>query len=280
MIKPIKFCAFLSLTLLTCSCSLFSDESRTGVSSSLVDYLYPNGEIPSIQQETAPHLKLPLTVGLAFVPGRRSSTDMLPAAKQTELLDQVKKKFTDLNYVKNIVVIPETYMRTARGFDGVDQIARLYNLDVIALVSYDQVATSSGRKSSFLYWTIVGSYVVKGSKNQATTFVDTAVFDVSSRKLLLRAPGISETQNNSTLVELHEGNREAREDGFEQAFDNMSTNLTIELENFKERIKQDNSVIVSHRNGAGGGGAIHWSMLLMMFGLTLGKLISNHRRNK
>ncbi|MEQ1704159.1 MAG: Ig-like domain repeat protein, partial [Ilumatobacteraceae bacterium] len=55
-----------------------------------------------------------------------------------------------------------------------------YGLDVIALVSYDQVAHSAETTSSFLYWTIVGAYVVKGNKNDVQTFVDTAVFPTFS----------------------------------------------------------------------------------------------------
>lgn len=274
MIKSFSIIAIFSLSLLICSCSLFNDESRTGVSSSLVDYLYPAGEIPSVQQDTTPHLKLPLTVGLAFVPGQYRAANMLPEAKKIQLLTQVKQKFSDLNYVRDIVVIPDTYMRSSKGFAGIDQIARLYNLDVIALVSYDQVAISSGRKSSLLYWTIVGSYVVKGSKNQATTFVDTAVFDVNSRKMLFRAPGVSETQNNATLVEIHEVNRETREEGFELAMADMSINLARELETFKERVKVDNSVTITHRDQSGGGGATPWLLLVILYGLTLAKFIA------
>ncbi|WP_339897435.1 rhombotarget lipoprotein [uncultured Gilvimarinus sp.] len=274
MIKSLSIIAIFSLSLLICSCSFFNDESRTGVSSSLVDYLYPAGEIPSVQQDTTPHLKLPLTVGLAFVPGQYRAANMLPEAKKIQLLTQVKQKFSDLNYVRDIVVIPDTYMRSSKGFAGIDQIARLYNLDVIALVSYDQVAISSGRKSSLLYWTIVGSYVVKGSKNQATTFVDTAVFDVNSRKMLFRAPGVSETQNNATLVEIHEVNRETREEGFELAMADMSINLARELETFKERVKVDNSVTITHRDQSGGGGAMPWLLLVILYGLTLAKFIA------
>ncbi|MFT5721469.1 MAG: rhombotail lipoprotein [Motiliproteus sp.] len=80
-------------------------------------------------------------------------------------------------------------MRSSKGFEGVSQIARLYGLDIVALVSYDQVAVTSDTKSSILYWTIVGAYFIKGNKNQATTFVDTAVFDVNSRKCFFVHPG-------------------------------------------------------------------------------------------
>ena len=95
-------------------------------------------------------------------------------------------------------MIPEAYLRTGRGFPtALEQTARLYDLDVMALVSYDQVAHSAEGRPSFLCWTIVGAYVVKGNENDVHTFVDTAVFDVPTRKLLFRAPGVSETPSNS-----------------------------------------------------------------------------------
>ncbi len=170
--------------LLTSCATYFGHEGRRGVSSSLVDYLYPDGQVPPKHEETIPHLRLPLTVGLAFVPPPKNTPFSLPEAKKTQLLEEVKQNFVGLDYVKEIVIVPETYMRSSKGFEGVGQVARLYGLDIVALVSYDQVAVTSEMKSSILYWTIVGAYFIKGNQNQATTFVDTAVFDVNSRKML------------------------------------------------------------------------------------------------
>ncbi len=194
---------------------------------------------------------------------------MLPEAKKTQLLEAVKQKFAGLDYVKEIIIVPETYMRSSKGFEGVGQIARLYSLDIVALVSYDQVAVTSETKSSILYWTIVGAYFIKGNQNQATTFVDTAVFDVNSRKMLFRAPGVSDTQQTSTLVEVDQVNREAREKGFELAMMDMSNNLAAELDRFKEKIKEDKSVQITHREGYGGGGGIQWPLLLTVIGFAV-----------
>jgi len=272
MLKKIACLLLVTLTISACS-SYFGSDGRRGVSSSLVDYLYPEGKIPPNYEETIPHLRLPLTVGLAFVPMQKGRSMMLPEAKKNQLLEGVKQKFSDLDYVQEIVVVPETYMRSSKGFDGVGQIARLYGLDVIALVSYDQVAHTAETKSSLLYWTIVGAYFIKGNENQATTFVDTAVFDVSSRKLLFRAPGVSDVEQSSTLLEVNQVNREVRSEGFAVAMENMSQNLALELNRFEERIKQDKSVQVSHREGYGGGGAIQWPLLLMFLVLVTRKVI-------
>lgn len=252
-----------SLSLISCS-TFFGPESRRGVSSSLVDYLYPDGQIPPKFNESVPHLQLPISVGLAFVPATRTYMQSLSEVQKIKLLEQVKQRFSNLEYVKDIIIVPETYMKSGKGFEGVGQIARLYGLDVVALVSYDQVATTADTRSSILYWTIVGAYFIEGSNNQATTFVDTAVFDIKSQKMLFRAAGVSDIQQNSTLVEVEKTNRDTRERGFELAMQNMSDNLALELDRFRERIKQDKSVQISHRQGYGGGGAVTWPLILIL----------------
>jgi len=254
----------MTASLLTSCATFIGKDIRRGSSSSLVDYLYPDGKVPPKHQQSIPHLQLPLTVGLAFVPSRNSYTSVLPEARKSQLLENVKQKFAGLDYVKDIVVVPETYMRSSKGFDGVGQIARLYGLDIVALVSYDQVSVTAEKKSSLLYWTIAGAYVIKGNQNKATTFVDTAVFDVNSRKMLFRAPGVSEIKKSSTLIEVRRTDREIRDLGFEVAIKDMSNNLSVELGRFKERIKVDKNVQVSYKQGYSGSGSVQLSFLLIV----------------
>lgn len=267
-----KRLALLSCALLLTACAgLFGSTGRQGVSSSLVDYLYPQGEVPPPQGGVIPHLQLPLAVGLAFVPSQSPDTQVLSEAQRMKLLNDVKKSFDGRDFIREIAVIPDAYLRSGRGFDALEQTARLYGLDVMALVSYDQVAHSSERASSFLYWTIVGAYIVKGNKNDVQTFVDTAVFDVATRKLLFRAPGVNEVKSSSTLVDVERDVRAAQQKGFEFAMADMTVNLDKELSTFKERIKSDGSVRVTRVGGAsdGGGGAADTNILLLLTGLLL-----------
>jgi rhombotail lipoprotein len=231
---------------------------RQGVSSSLVDFLYPRGEVPPEQDKVIPNLAVPLRVGLAFVPSRDPMTPGLSEAAKSELLGKVKSAFADREFIREITIIPDTYLRSRQGFETVDQVARLYGLDVIALVSYDQVVHAEDTRASILYWTIVGAYFIKGSKNDVQTFVDAAIFDVKTRKLLFRAPGIDRIEARTTLVESPEEIRKARERGFANAMADMTANLGRELEAFRARIKTDQSVTVTQRSGAsrGGGGAL------------------------
>ena len=63
---------FCSIAVFIAGCTTmwqdYSGTSRGGVSSSLVDYLYPDGEEPPPYSEAVPQLNIPLRVGLAFVP--------------------------------------------------------------------------------------------------------------------------------------------------------------------------------------------------------------------
>ena len=261
--------AGVCICLTSCTASwqqLIGNNVRQGVSSSLVDFLYPDGQIPPDQDQRVPSLELPVRVGLAFVPSRQDDGVILAEAQKNDLLNKVKQSFADREFIRDIVVIPETYLRSGRGFQTVEQVARLYSLDVIALVSYDQVAHLEDTKSSILYWTIVGAYFVKGSKNDVQTFVDTAVFDVGTRKLLFRAAGVDHGQGTATLVNSAEMSRETRQQSFARALSQMTGNLAVELDQFRERIKQDKSVQITHSKGYGGGGALD-GVLLALLGL-------------
>lgn len=254
-----------ALLLVGCTALWEGGGQRQGVSSSLVDYLYPKGQVPPPPDETVPHLQLPLTVGLAFVPSRGSSSQVLNEATRTELLNKVRAEFAGRDFIRDIVVIPDVYMRSGNGFAALEQTARLYGISVMALVSYDQVAYSDERAAAFLYWTIVGAYTIKANRNEVQTFVDTAVFDIPTRKLLFRAPGINKQQSNSTLIEADRDIRQAQQAGFAGAMADMTVNLDRELASFKERIKEDRSVKVTRAGGGGGASMdLAWLALLLL----------------
>ena len=238
--------------------------ARDGASSSLVDYLYPKGEQPPEQTPAIPRLQLPLRVGIAFVP-TRYGTSTIPEATRTELFDGVRAAFIDREYIEHIEVIPDTYLRSANGFDGMQQVARLYGVDVMALVSYDLVSVSEDRKSSFLYWTIVGAYIIKGTENEVNTFVDTAVFDVATRRLLFRAPGTSQLQVRSTAIESPEALRTGRAASFTTAVEEMTDNLVVELDSFEARLEGDPGIAeIAWRDGSSGGGSTGLTMLSIL----------------
>ena len=71
---------------------------------------------------------------------------------------------------------------------------------VVALISYDQMQYADATGWSLLYWTLVGAYTVQADRYDVLTAVETAVFDVRSRQLLMRAAGTSNVKGRATLV--------------------------------------------------------------------------------
>jgi rhombotail lipoprotein len=280
-VLDMKFGSRLPLTIMSivavsgCSSLMsgYGNDTRRGVSSSLVDYLYPNGEQPPKPEESIPQLRIPLRVGLAFVPVR-SGADApgLSEADKNALLEKVRAAFIDQDFISDIVVIPDTYLRGGSGFQGLEQVSRLYQVPVMALVSYDQVASSSETNASFLYWTIVGAYTIEGTKNEVRTFVDTAIFDIQSKRLLFRAPGIHVASGKSTLATVSDEILAARRNSFSLAMDDMNTNLLAELDRFKVRVTEDPGVAqVVRADGSGGGGMPSPALLLLLGGLLLSR---------
>jgi rhombotail lipoprotein len=89
--------------------------------------------------------------------------------------------------------------------------------------------------------------------------VDTAVFDIPSRTLLFRAPGMHRSKGHSTYVGLEDALQKDQRNGVVLATDAMVVNLKSELGLFQERIKkQPETVRVVNRPGYTGGGAGGW----------------------
>ncbi|MFL5579416.1 MAG: rhombotarget lipoprotein [Gemmatimonadaceae bacterium] len=236
--------AALLLVLSTAGCAA----GATRHASSVVDYLYPEQDAagrahaPAADDPGAvPELRLPLRVGIAFVPTNQEDAYRgrvsLPGTDRAALLESVARHFRQQRFVKAIEIVPTSYLAPRGGFANLDQVGRMFDLDVVALVSFDQVQFTDTRRSAITYLTIVGAYVVNGEKNDTRTILDAAVFDLRSRKLLFRAPGASHVKGSAAPVNLSERRRQDSEEGFRIAARELIANLERELERFKARAK-------------------------------------------
>jgi rhombotail lipoprotein len=255
-------CAALDRLMCTPNCG-----SQTRASSSLVDFLYPNGAEPPATN-TIPELRAPLRVGLAFLP-EEGHTRTLSAAHQQELLERMRARFQDRKFVQEIVIIPEYYLTSAPGFAGLEGVQRLYNVDLMALVSYDQITHLDDNRLSLGYLTIVGAYVLRGSRHDTTTLIDLAVVDPVTRSLVLRAGGTDTRHANTTLVEQQVEARDAAAASFDAAANQLLVHFDQALTQFEADVRAGKAnVRVTRREGAarstGGGGSLDW---LAMVGL-------------
>jgi rhombotail lipoprotein len=273
--KPLS-ATVLALNLSGCGLlqhALCDPHCRSGSSSSstLVEFLYPNKSEPPAH-DTVPELHLPLRVGLAFLPSHGEAA--LDAAHQADLLEKIRQRFKTRGFVSEIVIIPDYYLAGRRGFEGLQGVQRLYNVDVMALVSYDQQFHEENTQWSIGYLTIVGAFVLNGDRHDLSTLVDLAVVDPTSHSLVLRAGGTDVRHGSSTLLNEDRDSQDAAIKSFSAATDQMVNRFDVELARFEGEVRagkanvrivnKSNSATGGSAQGHGGGGTLGWSWVALL----------------
>jgi rhombotail lipoprotein len=262
-IRNAAVCLFALVVLSGCAafdsmtCGRCRSEARS--SSSLVGFLYPNG-VGFARENSIPELRLPVRVGLAFIPTSDGlGTAGLEAARREEILERIRERFADRKFVSEIVVIPDYYLNGRSGFDNLRGVQRLYDTDILALVSYDQVTYRDKNAWSLGYITIVGAYVLKGTGHEVTTLMDLAVVDPASRSILLRAGGTDDRHGRTTAIDEGRESRQSRAESFDAASAALIENFDVALTRFESDIRAGKAnvrIARSGNGGSGGGGAL------------------------
>jgi rhombotail lipoprotein len=286
--NTVRIASVAALVLIS-GCAMFFPNNEHREASSVMDYLYPRHET-HVDAPTVPQLSLPLRVGVAFVPERGSRPGNNPVSwenasftekQKMTLMKQVSDSFKQYSYVQSIQLIPTSYLTTQGGFENLDQLRQMFGIDVIALLAYDQAQFTDEGLKSFTYLTVVGAWVVPGERNDTKTMMDAVVYDIASRKLLFRAPGISQIKASSTPVNLNEELRDDSEHGFEQAATNMVVNLQVELAGFKERVKSSpEEYKITTKPGYSGMGALDGLDLALFSAMGAGFLALRQSKSK
>jgi rhombotail lipoprotein len=274
--------ALLPVILSLSGCSVLNEatcapscQAHSRNSSSLVEYLYPHGQTPP-PQDAMPQLHLPLRVGLAFLPSSVNDGMTLDAAHREQLLERIADRFKDRPFVAEIVTIPDYYLANSHGFEGLEAVQRLYGVDLMALVSYDQVAHKEDNDWSLGYLTIVGAYVLKGTRNDESTLVDLAVVDPATRSLVLRAGGTDTRHDNSTLIDAARESRSASNESFSAATNQMIEHFDAALTTFEQDVRAGKAnVRIVTRDGVAhsGAGALNWFWILVLTPLAAARVI-------
>lgn len=270
-----RFIIIISILSLN-GCAMYGDYRKSHTqSTSLVQFLYPSGKLP-LTDKLNPVLNLPLRVGLTFIPDKRNST-VISIVTKNQLLENVKAAFKNKEYVAEITIIPELYLHNSRGYSTLDQIKTLYKLDVMALVSYDQVLNSHENVLGISYLTIVGAYIFRGTGYNVNTMMDLAVVDIDSQSILFRAAGVSASKDKHVAYAYHKkAFREKQNKEFEIAMSQMQGNLILELDTFEQRLRnrdENEPIKVNYRKGYSGG-----SVSLLLLGLLFLFAVIKHVR--
>jgi rhombotail lipoprotein len=274
----------VALALTLSGCVGLWGQRRHHEASSVVQFLYPDKDMPFVQPEI-PTLRLPLRVGVAFVPSGTRGFSPIEAGfteqQKTDLMSKVAGQFKALPFVQSIEIIPATYLRPGGGFDNLDQLRAMLGIDVIALIAYDQAQTSTDTEASIAYWTIVGAYVVPAQSQATHTLMEAVVYDISSRSLLFRAPGTSTVKGHATLLRNTAELRKDSARSFEESAAQMTANLAQELELFKVRAREEpHTVKIEHKPGYTGGGSLDVAFALMLLTLLGTAAVRALRKNR
>lgn len=262
--RPARIAALFVLILAGCETSRHVQRR-----SNLMAYLYPEANAPQAPNPAGARLQLPLRIGLAFVPPdhgpSRYAEDFrasFPAATETRLLNVVKQSFQGRDWVGEIIVIPSAYLLPHGGFSNLEQVAGLMNVDVVALASIDQLQVSNPRRTSFLYLSAIGAYLLPLDKNETRTMIDVAAFHVPSHTFLLRAPGTNVITGSSAAVDVDAKLEERSVKSFELAMQDLSKNLGTEVDQFKVAVKSGQmknvDIVTKEGQSVRGGGAFGW----------------------
>ncbi len=279
--RPCRYAISFLFTITLCLLTGCGTMSRsTHHASSVVQYLYP-GKSEHIESPTIPLLSLPLRVGVAFVPeeGGYQARHPLSENDKIDLMKRISTEFKQYPFVKSIEIIPSPYLTPGGSFTNLDQLRTMYGVDVIALISYDQVQHTDEGLLSLSYWTLVGAYVVRGEKNDTSTMLDAAVYHIPSRKLLFRAPGTSRVKAAATPINLSEQLRKDSETGFQEASTMLVANLKEELDQFTQKVKEaPEEYKIEHKPGYRGGGSMNGSSLFVVAAMAGGLLWMGPKR--
>lgn len=242
---------------------MYSTGPRHYRSSTLVEYLY--GREPPPAQVEIPELQLPLTIGLAFLP-QAGGQVAIDEVEKSAILERIRERFGSRPFVRDIVEVPAYYLSQNPGMSGLAALQRLYNMDLVALVSYDQVSQQDDNPLSLTYLSIVGGVIFPGTSQDVTTVLDMAVIDPSSRSLVLRAAGMDSREGSATALNAEPRLRERRTAGFHAAAGQMIERFDAELTRFEKQVRSGAARV----KVKGGGGSLDLPGLVLLALLACG----------
>lgn len=230
-VPPLLFAAAALLLAAACGGSY-----STRRASSALDFLYPEGSGAG-EPARAVTLSLPVRVGIGFAPSASRESDPIAEELKQNLLEQVAAAFRSHEGVGRIEVVPSLYLKAGGGFDNLDQLAATLGLDLMALVSYDQLQVTESSRASWTYLTVVGPLLIEGEKNDTRTVMDAVVYDIPSHALLFRAAGDSTVNERSSPLNEARTRRRMGEQGFRHATTDLIASLNTALAAFEEQAK-------------------------------------------
>jgi rhombotail lipoprotein len=214
------------------------ERSETSQGDSVMQYLLPDQADKATMQDAEPAaLRVPLRIGVSFVPPPELGASGATQAKRQQMLAQVVKAFENYPFVSELKPIPSTYLGARRGFADLNRVAGIFAVVFVELLSYDRAQSTEKTRDSFWYWTLVSACTVQCDRYDVHTRIEASVVDVKSRRLHLRAAGTSLKHGGAAMSNVAAATRAARGAGFQNALENLIPELQAALEAFRQRTR-------------------------------------------
>jgi rhombotail lipoprotein len=111
---------------------------QTVVRTNTLQFLYPAGSAGTTPGAVS--LRVPVRVGLAFAPaGEATIGHPISEEQRQQLLRKIADAFRQKEFISSIEAIPSTYLVPGGGFENLDRVKTAFGIDLITLVSFEQV---------------------------------------------------------------------------------------------------------------------------------------------
>lgn len=256
----------------------------------LASYIYGGKEV--LPPATKKPLTLPAKVGVMFVPEKDQGFDV-PETTKKHAIDAICSQLkSHKKYVAGAFPVPSSYLHPNGGIANLDQVARIFDVDVIIVLAADQFQQQIRNPiAAFMDITLVGMFTIPGNIVDTRTVLEAAVYHVPSRALIFRTDGSDERKSRATNYGSTAVMREDAFTGVEAAANKLMFSLGEALTKFEKfdvataesihpltEIPADKKSspapadywrqVNSYKSGGGGGGALDVMWLVMTGGVT------------
>lgn len=231
------------LLLLLAGCTLVQDPAakpqakESARSTPLGEFLYQGRQVPG--NDGRAQLLLPIRIGIGFLAPTDDSTGKVPTLAQRDAtIEAVRESMRALPWVSEVAIVPAYYFgnQPGVGFEKLQDMARRFDFDLVALVSYEQTMYEFQNMRSLGLVTMIGKDLYKVDVDQALTVIELALVEPASRSLVMRIAAGDKFGDTTTLLDDWRSQTHVRKVSFDRANEVFLSTLRQELPRLRERV--------------------------------------------
>lgn len=235
--------AITALALLVSGCTLVQDPGEkpqpvaSARSTPLGEFLYQGKQVPHDDGRAA--LLLPIRIGLGFLAPTDDSTGKIPTLAQRDAtIESVRESLRSLPYVSEVSIVPAYYFgnQPGVGFEKLRDMAKRFDFDLVALVSYQQTMYEFQNMRALGLITMIGKDFYKVDVDQALTVIELALIEPETRAVVMRIAAGDKFGDTTTLLDDWRSQSHVRKVSFDRADDLFVDALRAELPKLRERV--------------------------------------------